>query len=46
MASIVANEISNAKTSKAVRVAKDDIYLLPNVTAAGPWIVSDKLWVE
>ena len=33
---VVANEIGNSTPSKAVRVPKDDIYLL-NVTADGPW---------
>ena len=33
---VVANEIGNSQPSKAVRVPKNDIYLL-NVTADGPW---------
>ena len=35
---VVANEIGVATPSKAVRVPKDDIYLL-NVTADGPWTI-------
>ena len=35
---VVANEIGVANPSKAVRVPKEDIYLL-NVTADGPWTI-------
>ena len=35
---VVANEIGAANPSKAVRVPKEDIYLL-NVTADGPWTI-------